>query len=72
MMSIWEIPIKRLKRLRKNNRNNWEINSIKILNEKILELQSQIIQTNREIDQLVYQLYGLTEEVIKILEESVG
>jgi len=25
-----------------------------------------------EIDQLVYQLYGLTEEEIKIVEESVG
>jgi len=40
--------------------------------EKILELQSQINQTGREIDQLVYQLYGLTEEEIKIVEESVG
>jgi len=39
--------------------------------EKILELQSQINQTDREIDQLVYQLYGLTEEEIKIVEESV-
>jgi len=39
--------------------------------EKILELQSQITQTDREIDQLVYQLYGLTEEEIKIVEESV-
>jgi hypothetical protein len=25
-----------------------------------------------EIDQLVYALYGLTEEGIKIIEESVG
>jgi hypothetical protein len=25
-----------------------------------------------EIDQLVYQLYGLTEEEIRIVEESVG
>ena len=40
--------------------------------EKILELQSQINQTHREIDRLVYQLYGLTEEEIKIVEESVG
>jgi hypothetical protein len=40
--------------------------------EKILELQSQINQTDREIDQLVYQLYGLTEEEIKIVEGSVG
>ncbi|MCZ7603039.1 MAG: hypothetical protein M5R37_09225 [Melioribacteraceae bacterium] len=40
--------------------------------EKILELQSQIKQTDREIDQLFYQLYDLTEEEIKIVEESVG
>ena len=38
--------------------------------QKILELQYQIDQTDREIDQLVYQLYGLTEEEIKIVEES--
>ncbi len=25
-----------------------------------------------QIDQLVYRLYGLTEEEIKIVEESVG
>lgn len=39
--------------------------------EKILELQSQINQNDREIDQLVYRLYGLTEEEIKIVEESI-
>jgi len=44
----------------------------KVINGKILELQSQINQTDREIDQLVYELYGLTEEEIKIVEESVG
>ncbi len=38
--------------------------------QKILELQYQIDQTDREIDQLVYQLYGLTDEEIKIVEES--
>ncbi len=31
-------------------------------------LQAQIDVTDREIDQLVYQLYGLTEEDIKVLE----
>lgn len=51
--------------------NEWEeyLNEHK---EKILELQSQINQTDREIDQLVYQLYDLTEEEIKIVEESFG
>lgn len=40
--------------------------------QKILELQYQIDQTDKEIDQLVYQLYGLTEEEIKIVEESTN
>jgi len=33
-------------------------------------LQRQIETTDRQIDQLVYELYGLTEEEIKIVEES--
>ena len=34
-------------------------------------LKRQIEATDRQIDQLVYQLYGLTEEEIKIVEESI-
>lgn len=37
---------------------------------EINELQSQIIATEKEIDQMVYELYGLTEEEIKIVEKS--
>ena len=33
-------------------------------------LQRQIDATDRQIDQLVYELYGLTEEEIRIVEES--
>jgi len=33
-------------------------------------LQRQIETTDKQIDQLVYQLYGLTEEEIKIVEEE--
>ena len=33
-------------------------------------LQRQIDATDNEIDRLVYQLYGLTEEEIKIIENS--
>jgi formyltetrahydrofolate synthetase len=33
-------------------------------------LQRQIDTTDRQIDQLVYGLYGLTEEEIKIVEKS--
>lgn len=30
----------------------------------------QIVATDAEIDRLVYELYGLTEEEIRIVEES--
>jgi hypothetical protein len=33
-------------------------------------LQRDIDATDREIDRLVYQLYGLTEEEIKTVEEA--
>jgi type I restriction-modification system DNA methylase subunit len=36
--------------------------------EKALTLQSDITRLDREIDQLVYELYGLTEEEIRIVE----
>ncbi|MDX1774875.1 Eco57I restriction-modification methylase domain-containing protein [Oceanihabitans sediminis] len=38
--------------------------------QKAQDLQSQINQTDKEIDQMVYELYGLTEEEIKIVENS--
>lgn len=34
-------------------------------------IQRQIDATDRQIDQLVYELYGLTEEEIKIVEETI-
>ena len=37
---------------------------------KALELKSQIDQTDKEIDYMVYELYGLTEEEIQIVENS--
>jgi hypothetical protein len=33
-------------------------------------LQRQIDATDREIDRLVYDLYGLTDEEIRIVEEA--
>jgi len=33
-------------------------------------LQRQITATDHQIDQLVYELYGLTEEEIKIVEKG--
>ena len=39
---------------------------------EILAIQADIDRTDHEIGQMVYELYGLTEEEIKIVEESVG
>ena len=39
--------------------------------EKAQILKSEIEKTDKEIDQLVYTLYGLTPEEIKIVEEAV-
>jgi hypothetical protein len=36
---------------------------------ELLERQIQIKITDNQIDRLVYELYGLTDEEIKILEE---
>ena len=38
--------------------------------ERTDELKSKISQTDREIDQMVYALYGLTEDEIEIIEKS--
>jgi len=37
---------------------------------KALELKAKIETTDKEIDRMVYALYGLTEEEIKIVEGS--
>ncbi|WP_341200187.1 Eco57I restriction-modification methylase domain-containing protein [Croceibacter atlanticus] len=37
---------------------------------KAVALQQQITQTEKEIDQMVYELYGLTDEEIAIVENS--
>jgi len=46
-----------------------QLAAAKIPDEKT-QIQSQISATDNQIDQLVYQLYGLTPEEIKIVEES--
>jgi len=38
---------------------------------KALELKAEIDKTDKEIDHMVYELYGLTDDEIKIVEESV-
>ncbi len=37
---------------------------------KALELKAKIETTDKEIDQMVYKLYDLTDEEIKIIENS--
>ncbi|MBN1683916.1 MAG: Eco57I restriction-modification methylase domain-containing protein, partial [Gammaproteobacteria bacterium] len=44
--------------------------TVKTAHEKTV-LQRQIAATDRQIDQLVYQLYGLTEEEIEIVEQNL-
>ena len=38
----------------------------------INQIQADIESTDKEIDRMVYDLYELTEEEIKIVEESVN
>ena len=38
--------------------------------QKAVALQTQIANTEKEIDQKVYELYGLTEDEIAIVENS--
>jgi hypothetical protein len=44
----------------------------KILTEKISNPENDTTALEAEIDQLVYDLYGLTDEEIAIVEKSVG
>ena len=37
---------------------------------RALEIQTQITATDKEIDQMVYELYGLSEDEIGIVENS--
>ncbi len=48
---------------------NREVGTTRNPNDKT-RLQREINATDRQIDQLVYELYGLTEEEIKIVEEA--
>ena len=39
---------------------------------KVVDIQYEIDNTDAEIDRLVYELYGLTEEEIQIIENSIN
>ena len=38
---------------------------------ELLDLQSQIDETDREIDRMVYELYGLSEDEVAVVEGNV-
>jgi type II restriction/modification system DNA methylase subunit YeeA len=40
--------------------------------ERAAELDTKIERTDELIDEIVYELYGLTDEEIEIVEEAVG
>ncbi|MDY0320192.1 MAG: hypothetical protein RBR23_00535 [Arcobacteraceae bacterium] len=37
---------------------------------EVLDIQNQINQTDKEIDTMVYELYGLSDDEIKIVGEA--
>ncbi|MFP4333809.1 MAG: TaqI-like C-terminal specificity domain-containing protein, partial [Campylobacterales bacterium] len=53
----------------RNFKNNW-LALFENDKKEVLELQSQITETDKEIDQMVYKLYDLTEDEIKIVEDA--
>lgn len=40
--------------------------------ERAEELEAKIQRTDDRIDEIVYELYGLTDEEIEVVEEAVG
>ena len=58
------------KKLSLTEQDEWEdyFNDYK---EELTELQQKIGETDKAIDQMVYQLYELTPEEIKIVEEGI-
>ena len=51
----------------RNFKNDWKA-LFENDKKEVLEIQNQINQTDKEIDQMVYKLFDLTENVIKIVE----
>lgn len=65
---IKELAKKKIK-LSLTEEAEWE-EYFNIESKKALELKAKIDATDKEIDQMVYKLYDLTEEEIKIVEEN--
>lgn len=63
--------IKSVKNLPLSKKEEFELMDLFEENKKrVLELKSEIDKTDKEIDRMVYELYGLTEEEIQIVENS--
>jgi len=64
-----ELKKKKIK-LTLSQQDEWEVyfNSYK---EEVIQIQKQIDKTDKEIDQMVYKLYGLTEEEIEIVDSGL-
>jgi len=68
---VFIAELKKLKiRLSLSDQDEWEEYFTKYKAEINL-LQLQIKQTDRELNQLIYELYGLTKEEIRIVEEAI-
>jgi hypothetical protein len=63
-----ELKKKKIK-LSLSQKGEWE-DYFLVEQQKALDLQAQINATDKEIDQMVYKLYGLTEEEIEVVENS--
>jgi len=57
-------------KLSKSSKMDW-MDIFETKKSEVQKLKLKIEKTDKEIDQMVYELYGLTEEEIKIVEESV-
>jgi hypothetical protein len=62
---------KQNKNLALSSKSQW-LEHFEVEKAKTLFLQNQITQTDSEIDKMVYALYGLSDEEIKIIEGLVA
>lgn len=53
----------------RNFKNDWKT-IFENDKKEVLKIQNQINQTDKEIDQMVYKLYDLTQDEIKIVEKE--
>ena len=53
-----------------NQKDDW-FDRFKKLKSEVLIIQNKINEVNQEIDQMIYELYGLTKEEIEIIENTI-